>query len=126
MSRITSVTKTIINNYYEEKIKELRNSYKIYEQEYRNYKIEEFNEDKNVIQAKELLQIINKTYNTDFDIKLYSYRIDETKCNNCQMVLEKIKDIKKERDELLVVLENLPKNSKEYKQTLLKLKEIIN
>lgn len=126
MSRITSVTKNIINNHYDEKIKELKNSYKIYEQQYKEYKIEEFNEDKNVIQAKELLEIINKSYNTDFDIKLYSYRIDGTKCNNCQIVLEKIKDINKERNELLVVLDNLPKNSREYKQALLKLKEIIN
>lgn len=41
------------------------------------------------------------------------------------MVIEEINKIKKERSELFVVLENLPKNSKEYIKGLKKLESIV-
>lgn len=125
MSRLSSETKKLINEYYEEKIKKLKESYSYYKEEYINYKLEEFNNDKNVCEVRKLLSIINEEFECDLNIKLYSYNIQYGNSNNCKMVMEEINNIKKERAEFLVILENLPKNSKEYKQAFNKLKSII-
>lgn len=125
MSRLITETKKIINEYYEEKIKELKKSYNIYKEQYINGKLEEFNNDKNVCEVRRLLNIINNEFECNLSIKLFDYSINYENSNNCKIVLEEINNIKKERAEFLVVLENLPKNSKEYKQAFNKLKSII-
>lgn len=125
MSRLSGETKNIIKEYYNEKIKELEKSYRFYKEEYINYKKEEFNNDKNVSEVRRLLDIINNEFETDYCINFHGYKVNYEDSNNCKMVLQEIGKIKKECNELLIILENLPKKSKEYKQAFNKLKTII-
>lgn len=89
MSRISSNTKEVINNYYNEKIK---------------------------LKFGDCCSLC-------CDFKRYLVEYEES--NNYKMVKEEIEKIKKERSELFVVLENLPKKSKEYIKALKKLELIV-
>lgn len=125
MGRVTGTTKSVIEEYYKTKIKEKEIERSNAEKEYCLEIIENFNKDSDVVKAKEILNILKERYNCDFDISLSRYKIDYTVSPNYINKIEEIKQIKRERGELLVTLDYLPKNSKEYKQAVTKLNNII-
>lgn len=125
MGRLTGTTKSVIEEYYKTKIKEKEIERSNAEKEYCLEIIEEFNKDSDVSKVKELLRKINKRYDADFDISLPRYKIKYENAPVYINKIEEIKQIKKERDELLVCLDYLPKNTKEYKNAIIKLNNII-
>lgn len=127
MSRISSNTKEVINNYYNEKINELNKSLQIYREQYRDSKEEEFKNDINVQEVKSLFKIIESKFGNycRLSCDFVKYLVEYEETSNYKMLNEEIQKIKQERSQLFVVLENLPKNSKEYIKALKKLELIV-
>ena len=125
MARLTGTTKTIINDYYKEIIRRKENERCDIEKNYCLEVIEQFNQDSDVLKVRELLNILKERYNCEFDVSLPRYKIHYEVSPDYINKIEEIKQIKRERDELLVSLDYLPKNSKEYKQAVTKLNNII-
>ena len=125
MGRVNGTTKSIINEYYKEKIKEKENERCELEQEYILKQIENFDIDEDVLKARKLLEKINNKYDLDLKIHLPRWKVKYTNSEEYNLKIEEIKQIKKERDVLLILLDYFPKNSKEYKDAVIRLNNII-
>lgn len=125
MGRISATTKQIINNYYDEKIKEYKEVLKIIEKSCIDYHIKCFNDDKEVVKVKELLKNINKKYETEFEIEFKRWKVNYEDDERYKKCIDDINKIRKERDTFLVTLDTFPKNSESYTKALCKLEKII-
>lgn len=125
MGRITGVTKKVVDNYYKEKKVFLNEELNKIIDKIKKEKIKEFENDKTVKQIKELLNIVENKYGISLDLKLYGYMVKYNEDKEYITKLNEIKNIDNERDMLLVILDNYPKTSEKYKDSINKLNEII-
>lgn len=125
MGRISSETKRIVKDYYNQKIKDKYNEQKKIDDKFVDEYFKKFNNDEDVKQARKLLEKINKKYSLNEKVELYRYRIDYEKSEEHKKIDNEISEIKKECNTLLVILENFPLKSKEYIEGIIKVKEIM-
>lgn len=123
--KITSNIKKLIKNYYENKIRKLREEERILEEDYINLKLKEFNTNKKVIQTRKLLSEINEIYDTNFSINLYSYHIKCELSEKVKIKIAEIKELQNEGEKLIAHLEIYPSKSEQYKVAFKKLEKII-
>lgn len=121
MSRIDTILKNTIIEYYDNLINDLRKDIKEEEHQNRKLIIEEFNKTLQYNKIKELvedLRIMFNSYQIDFKCKIYNYQ--DFKSNKCKDLINKIDKLNKEKTKLLITLSTNSMTSKTYKEELSK------